>query len=227
MAEETLAPLEKYLKTGSHIGTTFKTGDMKRYIFKQRKDGLKVLDVENIDSRIKQVGAFLSTFDTDKIVVVSRKLYGQTPVRRFAEVTGAHVLTGRFVPGTFTNPGGKQFMEPHVIVVTDPDSDSQAVDEATRIRIPVVALCSTNNSVRNVDIIVPINNKGRKSLALVYWLLAREILVNNDHIKSRDIFDKTPDDFEYQMKAGDARPEEGFKKRAGKQKGGKNRGNRR
>ncbi len=198
--EKNLAALELYLKTGSHIGTTFKTGDMRRYIFKRRKDGLKVLDVENIDKRIKMVAGFLSRFDAEKIAVVSRKLYGKTPVKMFAEMTGARALTGRFVPGTFTNPSAKEFVEPTVVMVTDPESDAQAIAEATSVRVPVVALCSTNSYLRNIDLIIPINNKGRKSLALAYWLLAREFLKNKGLIKEGVDFGKTMEDFEYKMK---------------------------
>lgn len=204
MKEKTLVPLEKYLKTGSHIGTAFKTGDMHRYIFKQRKDGLRVLDVENIDSRIKIAADFLSGFENAKIVSVARKLYSHAPVKMFSEMVGGKALVGRFVPGTFTNHGAKEFVEPAVVLVSDPDSDAQAVDEATRIRVPVVALCSTNNSFKNVDLVVPINNKGRKSLALAYWLLAREILKNNGTIKTDEDFGKTTEDFEYKMKASEA-----------------------
>ncbi len=206
MAEQ--ATIEKFLKTGAHIGTRFKTGDMMRYIFKQRKDGLRVLDVEGIENRINLVAGFLSRYDLEKIVVVAKKLYGQTPARMFAETTGAKALTGRFVPGTFTNPLAKEFVEPQVVLVSDPDSDAQAVEEATRVKVPIVALCSTNNYLRNVDLIIPINNKGRKSLALVYWMLAKEILKNKGIIKVDGEFPKSVEDFEYKMKAGEEREQE-------------------
>lgn len=200
MAERTLVPIEKYLKTGCHIGTKFKSGDMRRYIFKSRKDSLKVLDVETIDERIKLVAEFLSKYDPEKIAVISRKLYGKTPANKFAEFIGAKAITGRFVPGTFTNPQAKIFIEPEVIIVAEPDSDNQAVEEASLIRIPVVGLASTNNSLKNVDLIIPINNKGRKSLALVFWLLAREMLKERGDIKNDAEFEEKLPEFEYQIK---------------------------
>ena len=206
--EKSIVTIEKFLKTGAHIGTKFKTGDMMRYIFKQRKDGLKVLDVEGIEARIKIVADFLSRYEQEKIVVVSKKLYGQTPVKMFSEATGARALTGRFVPGTFTNPLAKEFIEPQAVVVTDPDSDTQAVLEATSVKVPVVALCSTNNYLKNVDLIIPINNKGRKSLALAYWMLAKEMLKKKGMIESDEQFSKTVEDFEYKMKAGEEREQE-------------------
>ena len=207
--EKTLVEADKYLKTGAHIGTKFKSGDMRRYIYKMRKDGLNVLDVQNLVERIKIVADFLALFEPEKIVVVARRLYGHTPVKMFAESIGARAFTGRFVPGTFTNPKGKEFVEPGILIATEPEPDLQAINEATKMNIPVVALCSTNNSTRNVDLILPVNNKGRKSLALVYWLLAREFLEAKGTIKTDKEFNKKLEDFEYQIKEGKEAEERG------------------
>ncbi len=198
-----LVETERYLNTGSHIGTKFKSGDMRRYIYKVRKDGLNVLDVQVVDDRLKAAASMLSKFKGGKIVIVSRKSYGQTPVKAFAEAIGARAITGRFVPGTFTNPQCTRYAEPKIILVTDPEYDFQAIEEATRVRIPVVGMASTNNALKNIDLAVPINNKGRKSLALAYWILAKEILKERGDIKSDSEFTKTPDDFEYKMKEGE------------------------
>ncbi len=200
MAENTLVELDRYLKTGSHIGTKFKTGDMKRYIFKKRHDGLNVLDVENIDKRIQIAAEFISRYEAPRIIVVSRRVYGQKPAEAFAKAIGARVIKGRFVPGTFTNPLGKEFIEPEVVIVTDPEADSQAVTEAVKLRIPVIALASTNNSLKDIDLIIPINNKGRKSLALTYWLLAREFMKHKGEIKKDDEFSIAIEEFEYELK---------------------------
>jgi len=198
-----LVETEKYLNTGAHIGTKFKSGDMKKYIYKVRKDGLNVLDVQTLDDRLKMAAKFIAQIPKEKVVVVSRKVYGQTPAAVFSDIIGAKILTGRFVPGTFTNPQGSRFVEPGVVLVTEPESDTQAIDEATRVRVPVVALVSTNNSLKNIDIAVPINNKGRKSLALGFWILAKEILKERGEIKTDAELSKTPEDFEYKMKEGD------------------------
>ena len=107
------------------------------------------------------------------------------------------------MPGTFTNPEGKEFIEPDVIIAVEPEPDVQAVNEAAMVNVPVVALCSTNNSLRNVDLAIPVNNKGRKSIALVFWLLARELLKIHCKIKSDAEFTVTIEDFEYKMKEGE------------------------
>lgn len=214
--------IEKYLTTGAHIGTRFKSGDMARYIYKQRKDGLKVLDVQVIDERVKQVAQFLSKYSPKSIVVVSRKVYGKTPAEEFAKAIGALSLTGRFVPGTFTNPQGKEFIQPKVVIITEPESDAQAIAEAARAKAVVVALASTNNSLANIDIAIPINNKGRKSLALVYWLLAKEYLKVTGNIPNDEAFPKTLDEFEYPLKDGESE-DQGQKRKRREFRGRRNR----
>ena len=174
--DELLLPREQLLSAGVHIGTRIKMKPMEKYIFKVRPDGLFVLDVEKMCEKIKVAAKFLSRFKPSKILVVSSKRYGSKPVEKFCEITGAKPIVGRFTSGTLTNPSFSKYLEPDVIVVTDPTADSQAVDEASRVGIPVVALCSTDNLPTNVDLVIPVNNKGRKSLAMVYWLLCRQVL---------------------------------------------------
>jgi small subunit ribosomal protein S2 len=175
---EYLIPTDEYLAAGVHIGTQVKSGDMRRFIYKVRPDGLYVLDIRQLDERLKAAGKFLAKYDPSKIIVVSARQYGQKPAKMFAKIIGAEAITGRFVPGTLTNPVLSEYREPDVIVVTDPAIDAQAVKEATDVSIPVVALCDSNNQAENVDLVIPTNNKGRKALAIVYWILTREVLRN-------------------------------------------------
>lgn len=196
---ELLIPLDKYLAAGLHIGTQQKTKDMERYIYRVRADGLYVLDVRKTNDRIMSVGKFLSRYDPDDILVVSTRQYGQAPVKKFGEMTGAKTIPGRFIPGTLTNPNYAKFIEPKILVVTDPRSDSQAIIEAKQIGIPVVALCDTENLLGNVDIVVPVNNKGRKAIALVYWLLARQVLRGNGTIPEDADLDIPPAEFELKI----------------------------
>jgi small subunit ribosomal protein S2 len=172
---ESLIPVDEYLAAGVHIGTQQKTEDMKRFVYRVRADGLYVLDVKATDDRIKTAAKFLSKFDPARILVVSARQYGQFPATMFAKVIGARSMVGRFIPGTLTNPEYRDFVEPDVVVVTDPIGDLQAVKEAVDIGVPVVAMCDTNNMTMHIDVVIPTNNKGRKALALIYWLLAQEI----------------------------------------------------
>ncbi|MDD2644187.1 MAG: 30S ribosomal protein S2 [Methanobacteriaceae archaeon] len=193
---ELLIPLDNYLAAGLHIGTQQKTHDMERYIFRVRSDGLYVLDIRKTDERICQVAKFLAQYDADDILVVATRQYGQAPVKKFGEITGCKTIPGRFIPGTLTNPTYHKFIEPKIIVVTDPRSDAQAVLESKQNGIPVVGLCDTENLLTNVDIVVPVNNKGRKAIALVYWLLARQLLRERGTIGPEDELDIEAADFE-------------------------------
>ena len=166
---------ETYMTSGVHIGTRQKTSDIKEFIYKVRNDGLYIIDVKKTDERIKQAAKFLVKFDPSKVLVVSVRQYGQKPIQKLGENTGMQILEGRFRPGILTNPNSKDFFEPEVVLLTDPLADIQALKESKNIGVPVIALCDTNNETRYVDYVIPTNNKGRRALALIYWLLTREI----------------------------------------------------
>jgi len=178
MSEEAslLLPFETYEENAVNIGTQQKSADMARFIDRVREDGLYLLNVNMTDSRIRTTATFLNKFDAPRIMVVSARQYGQRPARLFAEAIGAHSAVGRFIPGSLTNPALRSYVEPDIIFVTDPAADQQALKEAVNSGWPVVGIVDANNNLRNVDVAVPANNKGRRSLALVYWLLAREVL---------------------------------------------------
>lgn len=190
---------ETYMTSGVHIGTRQKTADIKEFIYKVRNDGLYIIDVKKTDERIKAAAKFLAKYDPAQILAVSVRQYGQKPVRKLGETTGIQVLDGRFQPGTLTNPNAKTFLEPEIILLTDPLADIQAMHEAKNIGIPVLALCDTNNETKYIDYVIPTNNKGRRALALIYWLLARAILREQGKIKSDEEFTATVEDFEAEI----------------------------
>ncbi len=192
-------PEETYMTSGAHIGTRQKTADIRDFIYKVRNDGLYIIDVKKTDERIKIAAKLLVKYDPDNILIVSVRQYGQKPIKKLAEHTGIQVLDGRFRPGTMTNPNAKGFLEPELLIVTDPLADAQALHEAENAGIPVVGLCDTNNETKYLDLVIPTNNKGRRALALVYWLLTRAILKEQGKIKSYDKFKPTVEDFEAEI----------------------------
>ena len=160
--KEPLIPVEEYLAAGVHIGTQQKSEDMKKFIYRVRGDGLYILDIRETDARIKTAAKFLNQFEAPNILVVTSRQYGQYPAKKFADTIGAMSATGRFIPGLLTNPVLDAYIEPQVIVVTDPIGDAQVINEAVQCGIPVVALCDTNNMTKFVDLVIPTNNKGQQ-----------------------------------------------------------------
>lgn len=183
-----LVPREKYLSAGVHIGMATKTADMERFIYKIRPNGLAVLNVGLLDKRIAYAANMMT--NSKKVLVVARKENSQEAVKKFSEVTGIKAITGRFMPGSLTNPSYKEFFEPELLVVTDPFADKQAIKEAKHMRIPIIGLCDTFNETSFTDLVLPCNNKGKKSLALIFWILAKLIIE-----KRNEKFDLKPEDF--------------------------------
>ncbi|MBI4441431.1 30S ribosomal protein S2 [Candidatus Woesearchaeota archaeon] len=193
--EQFLVPQDTYLKAGIHIGTKFKTRYMEQFIYKTRADGLSVLNLQKIDERIRIMANFLSLYRPEDIVVISRRENGWKAVKLFNKVTGIRVFAGRYPPGIMTNPQLEEYTEAKVIVVTDAWPDRNAIDDALKIGIPVIALCDTNNTANNLDLVVPCNNKGKKSLGLLFYILAREYLTKRGLLEPGKELPVTMDQF--------------------------------
>jgi len=192
---ETLVPVDLYKKMGVIIGTQICTKYMKRFTYKILPEGFYLLDVGKIDERLRIAAKFLSSFNPEKMVVVSVRVYGQKPAQMMCKYVGCKPVVGRVIPGTFTNPRLEFYVEPEVVLVTDPRADRQAVVEASRVGVPIVAFADTDNKVDMIDLVIPANNRGRKSLALLYWILTREILRNRNILPPNEDLDVGPEAF--------------------------------
>jgi len=197
MAEQEtfLTPTATYLKSGIHIGTKFKTAYMKKFIYKTRPDGLSVLNLQQIDERIAIAANFLSQFDTEDILIVSRRENGWKPVKMMQKITGIRGVVGRYPPGMMTNSNLEIFIEQKIVLVTDAWPDRNVVMDANKIGIPVIALCDTNNQSNFIDLVVPCNNKGKKSLGLLFYLLTAEFMKKKGMLKEGQEPEFTIDDF--------------------------------
>jgi small subunit ribosomal protein S2 len=192
--------LEKMiLSTGIRVGTPVKTKYMTPFIVRANPEGLYILDISKTLSRIDVAAKFIGRSTISRVAVTSAREYGKTPVEKFCEFTGASGIFGRFMPGTFTNPSLPRYMEPEIVIVTDPQADQQAVLEATRAGVPVIAISNSDNVTSKVDLVIPANNRGRKALATVYWLLAREVLKKQGTIKSDSDMKVSIEDFETKL----------------------------
>ncbi len=182
-----------YLSAGVHIGMKSCTKNMRNFVYKTREDGLSVFNLQEVDSRIGMAAEFLSKYK--KILVAAHKQTSQKAALELAKAIKGKSILGRFSPGTLTNPSYKDFYEPDILLIADPMADTQSIKEAKKKRIPIIALCDTFNSTEDIDFIIPINNNGKNSVALVMWLLAREIQKNRG---DGEKFKRELEDFGYE-----------------------------
>ena len=196
MAEEKfLVPRDVYLKSGIHIGTKFRTAYMEQFIYKTRPDGLSVLNLQKIDERIKIAANFLAQYNPEDVLIICRRENGWKAVELFGKLTGVRTFAGRYPPGILTNPNLEQYTEAKIIMVVDAWPDRNAVMDAVKVGIPVIALCDTNNQTNFLDFVVPCNNKGKKSLGLLFYILTKEYLKAKGKLKEDEELPNKLEDF--------------------------------
>ncbi len=187
---------KKILATGIRVGTQVKTKFMRPFITTASPEGLYMLDLDITLEKIKTAAKFINRVGTDNLIVCTGRRYAETPIEKFCEMLDAKKLLGRFMPGTLTNPSLPYYIEPKLVLISDPQVDEQAITEATNAGIPVIGIANTDNITSKLDVIIPANNRGRKALATVYWLLVRQILIERGELKENESMKYEIDDFE-------------------------------
>ena len=176
-------------------GTEVKTTFMRNFVTKSDSRGFYMMDADATMDRIKTAAKMISRAGPGNLIVCSGRQNAHRPAGMMASAVGAKALLGRFMPGTLTNPSLPYYIEPKLVMISDPQIDGQAIVEATNAGIPVIGMASTDNITSNVDLVIPANNRGRKSLATVYWMLARQVLVEQEKMDEDGAMEQSVDDF--------------------------------
>jgi len=174
--ETSLVPLDDYVKSGIYIGTKVITPNMRRYIYRRRADGISIINTNYIDEKLKEAISFLSNYKPEEIIVVCKRESGWKAVNLFSELTGIRVFTKKYPAGILTNLALPDFFEPKLVFICDPWLDKNAMNDAKIVKKKIMSLCDTNNYTKDIDVLIPCNNKSSKSLGLIFFVIAREYL---------------------------------------------------
>jgi len=197
---QALAPKEEDIKrmlaVGLHLGSQNIEPAMNRYVWRRRSDGVHIINIAKTWEKIILAARIIAGIENPAdVVVISGPKTGHRAVLKFAKYTGAHAISDRYTPGTFTNQIQAKFMEPRLLLVTDPRADHQALRESSYVNVPTIALCNIDSPLRNVDVVIPCNNRHTQSVALVYWFIAREVQYLKGQLNRKHVWDVMVDTF--------------------------------
>ena len=227
-----LSPKEEDIKNlilaGCHLGGKKITKQMRKYVYTIRKDGIAIFDVNKIYEKIQIAARIIASVDPDSVISVSSREAGQRAVYKFGHFTKTQAVVGRWSPGMLTNQTTKKYVEPRLLIVTDPRTDYNAILESSYVNLPVIAICNTDNMLKYVDCAIPCNNRNKYSIAMIWYLLTKAVL---ELKKEEGEFDKNPSAYvnielekdKGKKEEGDEEEEEG-KEEAGEEEGGEDEG---
>ena len=197
--EETIIPeelnKELLIQYRVHYGRNIKTRFSEPFIYGMHPKGFYLIDVDKTIERLKSAARLLTRYEPNTVLIHSARDFAEKGLKEMAQITGFSVVTGRFLPGTLTNYVLENNIEAKLLLVMDHTFDTQAVDEAVRMRIPIVSFVDTNSTGEYVDLAIPGNNKGKYSIAALIWSLTVLYLREKGLLKEDEVLDRPIQDF--------------------------------
>ena len=161
--------IKNLIIAGCHLGGKKITKQMRKYVYTIRKDGIAIFDVNKIYEKIQVAARIIASVDPDSVISVSSREAGQRAVYKFSHFTRTQAVTGRWSPGMLTNQTTKKYVEPRLLIVSDPRTDYNAILESSYVNLPVIAICNSDNMLKYVDCAIPCNNRNNYSIAMIWY----------------------------------------------------------
>jgi len=199
------ADLKKMLACAVHVGNTNLASGHERYVHSRNEAGNHIIDLRKTWEKLVLAARAIVAVPNPKDVCVVGLNAGsgavapiaQRAVLKFGKYCDARSVVGRFTPGTLTNQIQTHYFEPSLLIISDPVKDHQPLMESSYMNIPVIAFTNTHHSLRNIDIAIPCNTESANGIALMYWLLAREVLRLQGQVPRSQEWDVMVDMFIY------------------------------
>jgi small subunit ribosomal protein SAe len=181
--------IKNLIIAGCHLGGKKITKQMRKYVYTVRKDGIAIFDVNKIYEKIQVAARIIASVDPDSVISVSSREAGHRAVYKFGHFTKTQAVTGRWSPGMLTNQTTKKYVEPRLLIVSDPRTDYNAILESSYVNLPVIAICNSDNMLKYVDCAIPCNNRNNYSIAMIWYLLTKAVL---EIKKEEEGFERNP-----------------------------------
>jgi len=172
------------LACSAHIGSKNISPTMSRYVWKRTTEGTHLIDLRKTWEKLVLAARVIVALENSDDVCAIALTTGNTKqvpvaqraVLKFSQYVNCRNIAGRYTPGTFTNRIQSNFFEPRLLVVSDPVKDFQPILESSYVNMPVIAMADVDSPTKNIDIVIPCNTRSKYSVALMWWMLAREVL---------------------------------------------------
>src|SRR6187397_1372833 len=187
--------MKDLLEAGVHFGHQTKRWNpkMKEYIFGER-NGIYIIDLGKTVKLFRDAEEFVSRLAAEgrTILFVGTKRQAQDVIAEEAQRCSMFFVNERWLGGLLTklakNLEGIRGMSrlPDAVFIVDTKKEKIAVDEARKLKIPVIGIVDTNCDPDEVDFVIPGNDDALRSIRLFASRIADAVVDGRDRKQSID-----------------------------------------